>query len=507
VGILTTEIIEGFVNTALAHKFDSRKKTPDCHREWWKLCCSDAKNVAIAAPRGHAKSTAITHSYTLATVLFRESKFVMIVSDTEAQAINFLNDIKTELRENSDIIELFEVKRFLKDAETECIVEFADGHRFKIIAKGAEQKIRGTKWDNYRPDMIIIDDLENDELVMNPDRRQKLRNWFYGALVPSRSENGRIRYVGTILHMDSLLERLMPGDRDKFTRRDELRTWSEKPNMFWKSVKYQAHNPDFSKILWKEKFPEKVLKAIRQEFIDQGMPEGYSQEYLNYPLDTSRSYFRKSDFAAMTKTDLEDIKTKNRPVNYYVTADLAISQKERADFSVFCVGAVDSDNNLYICDVIRDRFDSMELVNTILAIHRRYNPELIALEDEKITKAIGPFLTERMLSENLFPNIITVRPSADKQTRARSIQARMRIGSVKFNKEADWYGVFEEELVRFPRDRHDDQVDAIAYMGLVLDKFIVAPTREEQDDEDLEDEYRASKEDDWESGRCFSTGY
>jgi predicted phage terminase large subunit-like protein len=431
----------------------------------------------------------------------------MVVSDTEAQAINFLNDIKAELRENSDLIDLFGIKRFIKDAETDCIVEMEDGHRFKIIAKGAEQKIRGTKWDNYRPDMIIIDDLENDELVMNPDRREKLRRWFYGALMPCRSIEGKVRYIGTILHMDALLERLMPSERDKFTRNDELRTWSEKPKQFWKSVKYKAHNDDFSQILWKDRFSKEHLIRIRQEYADQGMPEGYSQEYLNYPLDMSRAYFRRGDFAPMTATDLKEIRDKSRPVNYYITADLAISQKERADYSVFAVGCVDSDNNLYIVDVIRERLDGMEIVGTILALQKKYKPELFALEDEKITKAIGPFLTERMLTENVFPSIVTVRPSGDKQTRARSIQARMRIGSVKFNKQEDWYGVFEEELLRFPRDRHDDQVDAMSYMGLVLDKFIVAPTKEEEDEEEMEDLLREAHENESGSGRCVSTGY
>ena len=46
--------------------------------------------------------------------------------------------------------------------------------------------------------------------------------------------------------------------------------------------------------------------------------------------------------------------------------------------------------------------------------------------------------------------------------RARSIQARMRAGAVRFDKEAEWYQNFEDELMRFPRDKHDDQVDAIS---------------------------------------------
>lgn len=57
-----------------------------------------------------------------------------------------------------------------------CICE--DGHMFRIT-KGAEQKIRGLKWNNKRPDLIICDDLENDEIVLNKERRAKFKRWFY----------------------------------------------------------------------------------------------------------------------------------------------------------------------------------------------------------------------------------------------------------------------------------------------------------------------------------------
>ena len=83
--ILTSEIIEGFVGSLLIKKFDSPTAIPDVHKEWWDVCTSTSRFVALAAPRGFAKSTAITHSYTLASVLFRERDFVLVISGTEAQ--------------------------------------------------------------------------------------------------------------------------------------------------------------------------------------------------------------------------------------------------------------------------------------------------------------------------------------------------------------------------------------------------------------------------------------
>ena len=340
---LTAQVIEGFVGSCLIKRFDGSAQIPDCHREWWSLVTGPEKFVAIAAPRGHAKSTSISLSYTLASVLFKKKKFVLLVSDTETQANLFLGSIKQELQENEDIIELFGLKRnhkgevvFKKDTESDIIVELEDGHTFRIIAKGAEQKLRGLIWNGSRPDLIVCDDMENDEAVMNKDRRDKFRRWFYGALLPCRAQHGEIRVVGTILHMDSMLERLMPRESDKFTTVEDLKIYTTRRQM-WKSVKYKAHNHDFTKILWAERHPEAELRRIRQEYIEQGMPDVYSQEYLNIPIDESNTYFKKTDFLPMNDED------RKKKKNYYVAGDFAISERERADWTVMVVGGVDED--------------------------------------------------------------------------------------------------------------------------------------------------------------------
>jgi hypothetical protein len=156
---LNAKVVHGFTSALLMSKFDDPKPTPTFHHELWDLACSKHPKVAIAAPRGHAKSTAVTHCFTLACVMFRVKKYVLIVSDTEGQAIQFLSDIKKEILENDKLRDLFGVRGFVKETETDIIVEFEDGIQFRITAKGSEQKVRGLKWRNKRPDLIVCDDL------------------------------------------------------------------------------------------------------------------------------------------------------------------------------------------------------------------------------------------------------------------------------------------------------------------------------------------------------------
>jgi predicted phage terminase large subunit-like protein len=253
-------------------------------------------------------------------------------------------------------------------------------------------------------------------------------------------------------------------------------------------------------ILWPEKKSADELKALKEEYIRMGMPDVYSQEYLNVPLDETNAYFKPVDFVPLSDDD------KKSKINYYITADLAISQSQQADYSVFMVAGVDENKRIQVRDVIRQRLDGQEIVQTIIALQRIYTPEAFGIEDMQVSKSIGPFLREEMFKSNVFVNLVPLKHGGkDKIARARSIQARMRAKGVFFDKKADWYQVLEDECLRFPRDKHDDQVDCLAYLGMMLDKLIEAPTREEMD----EDEYREALHEHGydQRGRSAVTGY
>lgn len=326
-----------------------------------------------------------------------------------------------------------------------------------------------------------------------------MRKWFKGALLPCRSDSGIVRMVGTILHADSMLERLMPNPSDKTTVVEELKQYSTRKGM-WKSVKYRAHNSDFSRLLWPSKKSATEFKMLYDEAVKDGTTDIYSQEYLNEPIDEAVSFFKKADFLPITQED------RAVKLNYYITADLAISETEKADFSVFVIAGVDEEKRLHVKNIIRERMDGKEIVDTFLTLQKLYDPVAMGVEDMQISKAIGPFLREEMIKNNVFISLLPLKHGGkDKPTRARSIQARLRAHGIKFDKEGDWYPIFENECLAFPRGKHDDQVDAFAYLGLMLDSLIEAPTKEEIDDELYADEISGSDYDG--QGRNQYTGY
>jgi phage terminase large subunit-like protein len=111
-----------------------------------------------------------------------------------------------------------------------------------------------------------------------------------------------------------------------------------------------------------------------------------------------------------------------------------------------------------------------------------------------------------MVAKNNFLNLVKLKHGGkDKIARARSIQARMRARGVKFDQHADWFPTFQDECLTFPRGKHDDQVDAFAYLGLMLLELIEAPTEKEKADESYYEELENSYGDS--DGRNAICGY
>jgi len=479
--------IEGFTLSMLAAKYDNPKPIPDLHRELWELFFDLTKpKVAVAAPRGHAKSTAGTHATILFFMLMRVRSFCLLVSDTEGQAVEFLGDIKAELEGNENLRQAFKVRKILKSTETNVIVLFEDGQQFRVIAKGSEQKVRGLKWRGKRPDLIIGDDLENDEIVMNPERREKFRKWFMNALVPCGSDTCLIRIVGTILHLDSMLQRLLDDPT-------------------WETRKYEAHNPDFSEILWPEQFSKERLLSIRAGYDAQGDLDGYAQEYLNRPIAEGNTYFNKDNFL--------DFERDNQghplfpPLLYYAAADFAIAENQKADYTAIVVAGMCPEGFLHIVDVRSGRWDSEQIIEELLAVQKAWKPEVFTFETTQIDKAIGPFLDRRMRETGTFLNIHKETPTKSKTSRGKSIQGMVKSRSVKFDKDASWYPEFEGQMLTIsdsgPRGKHDDLFDAFAYIGLTVDQYYEPPTPQEEEDW----EYEEAFEEYHDMGRCATTGY
>lgn len=466
--ILTADLIEGFAGMFLSGRYDDAKPTPPFHRAAWGLYVSPVKQAMVIAPRDHAKSTGLTFDYILAEVCFRHADYVILIGSTEEKASEQLSNISEELHENEDLRKEFGISHFETDQKTEIIVVHDDGYRFRILARGAEQKIRGALWNGKRPNLIVCDDMEDDEQVESKERRSKFRRWFFRAAKQALSKKGRIRVHGTILHDDSLLARLMK-------------------NKIWVYQFYKAHNSynDFTGLLWPERWTAEDLRNRQIEFEEDGDAAGYSQEFLNTPLDNNEAYLRKQDFLPMSEDDyLVDKK-------FSVGVDFAISKEDIANKTSFTVGGQDVSNLLHITDQRLGRWGTLEIIEEFFLIQSRWNPQAFFVENGQIWLAIQSVLYNEMRRRDTWLNCVALSSVKDKGVRGRAMQKRHRGGGMRFDKRADWYQAYEAELLRFTTGSQaiaDDQFDSSTILCRGLE---VLPDVEQEDfmeDEELEEE-------------------
>lgn len=201
---------------------------------------------AVAAPRGHAKSTTLTFKGTMHAVLYGYKHYPIILSDSSDQAEGFLENIRVEFEENGLIREDFGNLQG-KVWRNNVILTSTN---IKVEAIGSGKKIRGRKHRNWRPDLLVLDDIENDENVRTPEQRSKLANWFNKAVSKAGDDYTDIIYIGTLLHYDSLLARTLanPGYKSikykavlSFSAADELwRQWEE----IYTDLSNDAHQED-----------------------------------------------------------------------------------------------------------------------------------------------------------------------------------------------------------------------------------------------------------------------
>ena len=159
-------------------------------------------------PRGHAKSTHCD-VFTPLWLIFQEHPlihFMVVVSKSEDAAKGLLGDIQAELEFNQRLIADFGAQKSDGDWQDG---QFVSKMGIAFIAKGRGQSPRGLRNREARPDYIVIDDLDDDELCRNERRVREMTEWvksaLFGALDVGR---GRFIMVGNLISKNSVLQNI-----------------------------------------------------------------------------------------------------------------------------------------------------------------------------------------------------------------------------------------------------------------------------------------------------------
>lgn len=405
-------------------------KSPAFHWEAFELLSSD-NNTGVAAPRGFAKSTVMMVD-DIFDIVNGYRHYIVKISDSYTQALEHTNTLQSELENNPILQWLYGTLKTDDWSEG----DFVTSTGVKIVAKGQGMKVRGLKFNQYRPDKIEIDDLENDELVENPERRNKLKRWFKMGVIPALSKTGKINIVGTILHHDALLAKIVNGT-------EEFGGWNVK--------KFKALNEIDGQIvsLWPEMYSVEYLQGMRD---DPKHPKyigsiTFSQEYQNEPM---------SDEDAVIKRNW--IKYQDHPPAFKVKViaiDPAISKKEKADSTAIQCWGLGLDDNLYCIEKIVGKFSFREQGVEVKALYQRHNTE-----DCEVSKVIieGVAYQQALKENDMLKRlpVVEVTPIKDKRTRLIVVSKWFEAGVVYFKSSME---SLTDQLVNFGSMAHDDESD------------------------------------------------
>ena len=429
------------------------KKSPPFHRE---LITAAVKYqyLAIAAPRKSAKSTYLSFLYPFHRIVFKKEPFIVLISNTFKKAAMYLDTIKSEIITNVDFKETFPPIVFERDAEGDTIFKHPDGYRTMFLCKGVDQigGLRGVKFGPHRPGLILIDDMEDDTLVRNQELRLKLKNEFDEVLGRLGHDKTKVIVVGTILHDDSQLSRLVnPDQYAKFHK-----------------IIYRAHiNADTpnEKSLWPEEWSLDYLHQLRKD-----EPNVYAKEMQNDPVAGSNTRFKKEDFRQwkydgtsvwlmneigepFQKYDVKDCKAA-------IACDLAWLEKREADFSVLMPGLITPNSEIlvdtYICKKgMRPDEAAEQLFIMVERLEKLTGSNVpIGFEKSMLEKVTQWLLKREMKSRGKFLMTKELQWDTDKQARIELRLQPRYAQHVIFHKQG--MGDLEHQLERFPYGTNDD---------------------------------------------------
>lgn len=442
-----------------------RDESPAFH---FKILEESYKNkfFACQAPRGSAKSTILAFLKPVHRIVFEEKRFIVIVQNTYKKAVGTLESIKDEIRWNEGLRRDFGIE-LEKDAEGDTIFRGRSGWRVRVLCKGVEQigSIRGEKFGAWRPDYILGDDMEDDEMVKSAERRLALKELYDNALIPAGDiKNLDVDIIGTILHDDCLMAQLVSIDQYKEYRK-----------LFFK-----ARDVDDQGIysLWEERWTVKELDEM-----EAMKPEAFAKEMQGDPSSGSLETIRREDFRQWRVEEGQAVlyggtgeivsRWSLKECRAAVGIDLAWEDNKASDFAAIVPGFITPSNDLLVDDYICKRgLRPDEFEEIIFGMAGRYygmtgKRVCFGFEKAKLEKVMKWFLQEAMKRRGEFLWFKDI--AWGTQDKVERIMFRV---ANRYSQHSIYHkhgmGNLENQLIRLRSAAHDDLADALAMLPEML---------------------------------------
>lgn len=415
------------------------------HDEGEVFLARPSSKKAILWPRGHLKTSMITIGKSIQHVLKDPNVRILIANQVWDISRKMLSEIKEHLDAKSELPKIFgEFKSELWNQDVITIRQRTRALKEPTIATtGVEAEQTGGHFD-----VIFLDDLTGLQNSQTPEQREKVKR-FRRSMINLLEPGGKLYELGTRWHLDDTFSEIFEKEKEYYdimirqVVEDGKIIFPSKFNLRFDSVR-KTWTPTSDHCM---DYIQHLKKSMT--------PAEFSAQYMNSPIDEENQLFKPAYFHYFDR----------RPDRLYVsmTIDPAISEKQSADYFAITVTGMDEKYDIYVLDRIRGHWSVAQAIDNIFSMYNKWRPSVVGMETIAFQKAIKQWLENSMRERNIhFPvEELKRNTNESKEFRIKALEPFYREGKV-FH--AAWMkgGDLEEELLTFPKGKHDDLIDSLA---------------------------------------------
>lgn len=447
-----------------------RNFSPNIHDRIFDLLDDPSKQrVAIAAPRGHGKTSIFNLAYPAKRILFEQARNILLISDSQDHALKQSETLKRQLLSNPTINYFFGSVKPGNDVAFSK-QQWITNTGISIQPLGAGQQLRGNLHDGARPDLVIVDDLEDKDGVRNPDRRELLKEFLLEdvlGMFDLSDKNWKLAVIGTVLHEDSLLNNLISDEYDD-----------------WHSMRLQMCDDEYNSN-WPEYVTSDQCKAMADSFSRKGKLDSFYREYRNLPIATENATFRQDMFRHFDEKDLD-----LTGLESVVLIDPAKTTGSRSAFTAIMGVSIDlSKNAIYVRHAIAERMPIGDMIEKAIFVAKRIGARTVGIEVTGLNEfATHPF-REELSRRREYLELVELKARGHKEDRVAALAYYYNNNLIHhLNGECR---ALEDQLMMYPRSKYWDLMDALAYIVEMKEhgnRFMLPEG--EEDPEMIENEYK-----------------
>ncbi len=356
----------------------------------------------------------------------------------------------------------------IADEPSQCIAVDNDERQFAAadFFRTHNTGLRGTKIFGKRPTLAVLDDLVSDDDARSKVAMEAINDTVYKgidyALDPVRR---KIVFNGTPFNKgDILYEAVESGGWDV--------------NVWPICERFPCTREEF-RGAWPERFSYDFVLEQYQMAKSTGKVSAFLQELMLRIASEDERLVLPQDIRWYERSKL--LANRSR-FNFYVTTDFAVSEKQRADYNVQAVWAINNNGDWFLVDGWREQATMDKAVDNAFSMVASYRPMSVGMEVTGQQAGFIPWFQREMLTRNIWFSFAThgnsnnpgIRPTSDKLARFNLVLPLFKTGKIYFPEEARnsaWVQAFLDELYSITHGRikskNDDCIDNVSQLALL----------------------------------------